>query len=465
MGFILWPDDSDNLNINVFTLTDFPIMVGQVQLPANDNQISFSLPTDKPYTHLVDNIPFKTTSTNEYSEIRVRSSLIQVVAQWDFTTGILVKGWDSTTENDYATASSANDPEANDLYRQQHKFEHVFKTLLIDPKWDGTIDNENVLPIALDDGTVTTDVSQLPKGQTQPPYWGFNKRLSRTLPFLTGFDYSVYPPADTGTEATDEDLAVKYEYVPCMVLYQDKANGDAHTADNKWHMIEKLDATNEDLAGIRHKPLDNAFGVQLEHSPNHYMALGTWANDSPGDTNTEPEIDYRNCYVIGMFESDVRQQIAIQTGLDTPRNLLVDVESAKYVMCCKNQVVGLDPTGGLQLIADDPDALVIHDDNDQDHGSTLQAIATQLAAWYAYPRQAIEIPIKTLGWFADVGALLTSIDMIDSSTPVGTPVTSVHMDFDSGHTVIKTAYHELDFTSLTGRKEDFGMGADVESDD
>jgi hypothetical protein len=62
-----------------------------------------------------------------------------------------------------------------------------------------------------------------------------------------------------------------------------------------------------------------------------------------------------------------------------------------------------------------------------------------------------------------VGSLLTSINMMDSSTQIGTPITSVEMDFDSGHTMIKTSYHELDFKSMTGRREDFGM-TDVEED-
>ena len=449
VGFYLDVQDDDTININVFTLTDFDIQVGSKTLPANDNQINLTFPSDPPFNHLVDDVPFTTSTHNLYSQIIVRGARIKMVAPFGYQQAPLINGWTEDAQNDYLNATNStdqSDPDANDKYRSREElFGDVFRSYWVDPEWDGTDENgDNMLPIPQDDGSVSLDTDD-----GDPVWWGFQKTFSRTLPFKRMVDYSQSPPTDARP-----DTAVA-EFQPMLVLYFDEDDGDSHTADQQWHQLDLLNFTNDELPNLASHPLNNQLGFRVSHTPNHYFALNHF-NDNSSDpnmnanpTNHEPEIDFENMMVVAMAETDARARIVLNNpNVFVDRPLHLDINSARYIYAVPDCPIGvMDDGTDLKTIDDDERVLI--DDTD-----VLQTIACELAGWFSSPRQAIQITAKQPGYYADLGAFLVSLSGINSQTQVGTVITSLDTDLVRQRTTLRTSYLELDYVKLLGRAED-----------
>lgn len=436
LGFCVEVAQDDTILIRVVSLSDFEITVGDTTLPANNNPVSFTIPETNPDQHLVGDVPFRVTAAQQVSEIRVRGSLIKCVADFSFSYDNLTEGWEDSFEDEYVSAVDESDEDANDYFRQQDKFDEVFRKYIVPLEWEGTSDGQPILPTPQDDGTVEIE--------DEPEVFRFNKRFLRVLPFKKGIDYSVSPPEDNNPE----NVEPSFHAMACY--YFDDVDGELHTKDDKFHKLEDLDVSNEDLKGCSFGPLDNDFGFVVHSSPNHYVANNDgW--DGAAATKTEPELDYTKFLFVAMFDTDKRQQIVLRADSDNGRKLVVDVDAARYIYAAPQTCVGLDQDG---------QRLEIHADNEvlEDDQELLEAVASQVLAWYGRKRQAIEIPIRQIGYFVDLGAMLTSVNFFQVQEPINTPITSIECDFLRGETIVKTSYSELDFVSLTPKAEDWDAG-------
>jgi hypothetical protein len=432
----------NTVNIVVFTNTEFPISVGEQKLPANTNQTALELPSDYPYSHLVSDVPFLTTSANTFDKIIVQGNRIQMMGIFSFYDGTLTKGWNDDIETEYKNAAGT-DETANDIFREADHYDSVFTTFKVPRTWDFTLGNgagtaatkQNVAPNPQEDGNIRFD--------TPGAYWIGQKHFERALPLRVDFDYTLNPPKDNTVAGTED------EWMLPLVWMFDAYSGPNHTRDNKWHAVWKQHATNQDLKNITVHLLDNELGFRLEVSPKHYLALNHWTGAQQG--SVEPEIDYTTLAITAAFKTDQRQKIVMynQSGqTEAMKTLTLTIEHAEcWLAASPDTPVGIDTKGNPLLI--NGDNLILRNDV-----SLLKAVAALASAWYGVKRQAVEIPIHSVGMYCELGTLLTSISSIYQRESVHTVVTRRHVDFKSRQTVISTGYHEMDFAQFAGKLRD-----------
>lgn len=431
-------DSSQEVYINVFTLTDTPITLGATTIPANQNLISFSYPTNFPFTHATGDVPFRTTSANTFDKLIIQGQRIKVVSVFSYKDNTLIEGWDTSTLQGAYVTSLGTDPIKNDRARAKNAYENVFTRHIVPRTWNwqtGAGDGskpvqDNLAPTCKKDGTV--DFSK-PAG-----FWNGTNQLERQLPLKQGMDYTTYPPTNTDTDNDDPD------FQPMFVAVYDNQNGAVHTADNKWHLIHKLQAANTTLHDSSVHNLDNELGFRLVASPNHYFALGHW--NSPGATNVSPELDYKQLLVTAAFRTAQRQRITVTNPVQTENTKVkvLTIDNAEYWTVSANAPIAIDDNGNLQTINVQNGVL-------RNDIALLQAVAATASAWYFSKRQAVEIPIKQIGLYVALGAFLKSISSFNGVEVVRTPVSGITIDFQGNTTTITTAYHELDFTSFARR--------------
>jgi hypothetical protein len=84
-------------------------------------------------------------------------------------------------------------------------------------------------------------------------------------------------------------------------------------------------------------------------------------------------------------------------------------------------------------------ANVVRDDTDR-----LRQVAAYLRWWFSKRRQAVTIPLKLPGKYAEPGMLITAITTAWTVEPINAIITSRTVDFEAGRTEITTGYLELD---------------------
>jgi hypothetical protein len=432
------------VELRINSITEFSIQTGALTLPANNNQTSFSTPTQYPFSHMVDDIEFATCATQQYTKIIVQGARVLVCGTWAFHDSTLTYGWSLTREDEYIHASNTDDVEANDLFRAADKYESVFTHFRVPKNWDGKLGNgqsnpkNNAVPVALDNGTVKMADAE------NPQFWIGDKVFERELPLREQTDYSI------GSEPGDlNPLLDDKEFQPLIVIIKDIDNlGEpTHEPDGKYHLIEKLHQTNQELKDIGSvTPLDKTMGVKLSVNPNHYLALGYWGAAEPS-TDTA-ELNWEELIVTAAYKSDARQRIVLygQPQSETENVLTITLDHAQYWVADKQTVVGVTTTGSLQHISEEAPMWILRNDL-----TKLQATASLCSAWYGRQRQACTIPIKQIGVYVSLGALLTSITSAYNSEQIYTVVTGRKIDYQGSTTSIVTGYSDLDFERIGGK--------------
>lgn len=445
LGFFFWTSserqqqDTKPVKIVVYTITDFPITFGSINIPANANQVQFNLPTQFPFNHMVEDVNLGSTSENTYDIIEVLGERIKVMGTFghdDFLQG----GWNilGSLNQDYKDANGINaDEKENDMYRSATKFDDIYITHKVIKNWDWTVwdgqnggrhtNKESVAPKVKDDGSVEFD-------DETSDFWNSHKSFERTLPMQSGIDYTVSPPVDNNPDDAEPD------FVKFMVMIKDDTEGDVHSKSDKYHFVDKLHDSNKALNNISVTLLDNELGFRLGATPKHYLALNNW--NANGPTQVEPELDYEKLICTGFIKTDHKLKVVVRFTDRDVRIRTIQISGAEYWYSPNDQtVIGIDTDGDLIYNA----VSVFRDDSD-----TLRSVAALAYIWYGKTRQAVEIPIKQLGRYVELGSLLTKINTAFSNESVRTVVTSRELDYRNDRTVIKTGYFDLDFQTLAG---------------
>lgn len=465
------PGDRDNperFMLEVFSLCDQPIACGEITLPANPNQVKFTLPTGFPYTHLVDPLTFRIISMNRYDSVEARSAPIRIMISHrvansnepeDTDVSDLVRHWTTDMQDDYAVGvdTGPQDEVIQDAYRSQDQFKTVYRYFKVKTNWDGRAkhiagitsgDPECLIPYPQPDGTVKWD--------PDAGYFSrYGKEFAKDTFLKTGVDYTTYPPTDSNP------VNANVGYQPMMAFYFDTVcvedGGDGtpidpenHDPTERWYRIEKLQEgfPDDSISGGSLRPLDREMGVEIHFGgkPNHYFALGTF--NLPGDnedTTVDPEFDYRQLVITACYETDAKMFVQMKlnntdgTKDELTNPLVIECRDCEYWYASRYAVIDIRPDGkDLKQVA--YAGLEIRNDR-----TKLQAICAFAAAWYGVDRQAVKIPIKQVGSFVELGTMLTGIDVVRGMVPVRTVVTAKECILSQPQmTTIETGYVALD---------------------
>lgn len=456
--------DPDRILVDVFTLIDQDVKVGNRTFPKNGNQEPFEFGDSFPKSALLGNMVIRTTSINTYDIIEVRGAKIKVAFNLgfggSFNSATLTQGWTEGIETEYIDAEGAenpNDATEADRLRHSDRYNGVYRHFIIPPafNWevgDGTHDCEtwtNIAPIPKRDGSVSFNVDDEDEDEGLYLHRSlYGKEFYRDLPFEKGKNYSV---AKVGALPQDNNADGSVpEYVPMFAWIYDNVDGPNHgPATNKYVMLDKLTKEWPDagLTDMHVRAVDREMGIEITGPLNHYMAINDFDAEAH-PTNVLPEFDFRTLGAVVFVETDAHLRVKIEFVDESgevdelARTLVVDNPACEYWYAHKDTVV--DIVGG-KLIRVHPDNQVVRDDSDK-----LRAIAEMYAAWYNRKRTAIHIPISEIGVFYEVGTFITTIDALEDAPEVNTVVTAIRWDFDNQQTEIETAYLQLDGSTIVG---------------
>lgn len=427
-GLVFYPyvSSEDKVVLRVTSMVAQPIVFGGGTLPANPTQIQFTLPVGGVDAHIPLDVSCRFTSLARYDEIIIRGNRVLVMFTLSYADGTLQKGWKADLEAAYRSGGGGADEKAQDAYRTQFRFEDVWRLHVVPRAWNGHVrdgvgegQGRPVAPTANDDGTL--DFEQL------GPFWRDYKLFESQLPIEKGKRYDVDPIVDetpTGEER---------EFRPILAAINDVYDGAQHKAANRFIRLDRLGYNQSGLKNCTPQTSDRALGIRLNADPGHYFAGAAW--DASNKTEILPELDYTNLLATVAMTTDVRPNIRIPLGANATENekvKIIDVE-ADFWYAVPLTVVDVDADGNLVRIADENLAIL-------DEREKLEAHAAYAQAWYSVERQAVSIPLQTLGVFVELGSYLTGISNVYMWLPVNTVVTAVEWDFPGDGTRIETGF-------------------------
>lgn len=430
-------DADQTVEVVVYSISEKAYSYGAYELPPNDNQIFFALPGDST-GHLIGEIPFRNTATTQYDVIEVVGKRLLCAATWSVRDVNLDKGWTTEEETAYKLGIS-DDEEENDQLRSSDAFAAVYSRFVVERAWNGMNASGNgeperiTIPKPLKDGEYDTEE----RGE----FWNAYKSFERDTPFLDGLDY-------TQNEIPTNNNDYELDYRPMLVAA--KWRGYENNEEIRYAILDRLSDVDESLQNGHYRPLDADLGFEVKFTPRHFLAKTHWEDAMP--SLYDPVLDWETLLVTAAVESDDPPKITLerQNGntAEVEKKLRIDVPGCEYWYVNPKTVVDVDYLGERVIYLDgeaddNPELRWLRKDKDK-----LEAVASFAAAWYGPRRQAIQIPIKLLGFFVPLGSLLTDIRGVFGVEPVRTPITAKLWDFQRDLTLIETGYAELDYVGL-----------------
>lgn len=430
--------------INVDSVSDVALSYGIGKIPANSNQVDFTVPTAYPHTHLLDSVPFHTNAINTVDRVEVWGEPVMVFGTFGYRDGTLVKGWNSSIETDYKTALGSNAKE-NDIYRSEQKFRDVFTKFVVPEDWghdlgetDGDPDGptNNVAPTIKDDGSL--DIA------TKAGYFNQGMRFEDYIPLYEGWDYRVDPPTDLTAFGQNQ------EYRPIFAVIKDTVQGWMHKpATDGWCFLDRISEypSLKYLKNVNARALTNQLGVQLDASPNHYMA-NTSINHGVARSETQPELNYQDLVVSLFWKTSERFKIVIknpaaeegQSDDSTFKTGRIKIIRTPFELwyAAPRTVIDVDQNQDLVFLPDSYTTL-------RDEREQMERWVAFVKAWYGRKRQATTIGIDQIGIYVPLMAMIKEIKTIQGNEPIRTVVSSRVIDFANNKTILSTGWGNADF--------------------
>lgn len=424
LGFVVEPNDTESeINIRVFTIVDEDVTVGGRTIPANDNQIPFTMPNTFPETHLLEPIPITKTTAHVYDVIEVRGERMLAcgtVSHYDDRLQLPTKQQEKT---DYFNADEEG--------RHADRFIGTWTKHIFHPNWNYNFtqildvnSDDSWLLRCDEDGNVTAGGGKI---------WYDNIRIERSLPFKKGWDYTQVPPRNNNEDSD------KPEFLPLQIFA--KLPADVMQA-GKWRMVERLGDGDTGLPSCNTRVLDTTAGFELHCAPRHIWAVDDWPKDADGGfRNVEypPRMSYKDVAATVAIRTNHRLMVSAEITAGVPhearRTLVINCPGAEYWYAVRGTVVDVEG-GALRRIADGN--RVLRDDSD-----ILRSILAFAVAWYERDRQSITLNIKEVDNHAPLGSLITSIEG-QYQEDVNTILSSIETDFESRTMKYQTGWGEFD---------------------
>ncbi len=389
---------SDGYQIYVYALLGEDLTINGVTYPKNPNTLTVKRDDQLFFTeaHLVE------STARRVDKIRVMGKRIVVCGTLAATANdpTLVPKWSATLEADYIADTGA-DIDETDRRKNKDKYRDVYRKFGAPVDWD--LDGSTI-PTAHIPGSWAkecgTDGTLSSGGQ-------FQNLVRHTLnftPLREGFDYSTNPPTDTTLADSEPEFKPPIAWV---VDPEPDGGGDPVYVQC-------------DLVGMHIHSSPHDWGLFVEASPNHLLALNNFTNSA--DVTISPKYDYNTLVATIAIPVDHR----IQLGYDVPTALaagdgsimtVVD-EGAELWVILESTAYDVDDDGTLLFT---PSEMIVRDDTDR-----LALALTGLVARYINERVKARLVFKgfqPLGGL--IGNILSVVQQGDEITNIGGPVTSV----------------------------------------
>jgi hypothetical protein len=422
-------DEQAGVEIVVFTLTNTPITVGPRTLPANDQQITFTIPGTLPEDHLVEPIQFTKTTAAVYDVVEARGERMMIAMSASSTPGepddFLFEHGSFLEKLNYHTATDAE--------RSADKYENIWSQYGAHHRLGietvnrifGFACGEAPRLVCDFDGNVETRADEV---------YGESFIFERTLPFRKRHNYVASPPQPDDADKPNMEMR------PIMVFVKlpiDVPDG------GQWRLVDRLSEGGTGLPNCHVRTWDVLPGFTISCSPPHLFGNdGFWPKDAKGaflNVSTPPRLDPRQVGATFAWRGDKRLKVVrkIDQAFETEaeRRLIIEVPGAEYWYALRATVVDVE---GGNLFRIHPDNRVLRDDSD-----ILRGIAAFAQAWYQVQRQTVRITLKKVDNFAVLGSLLTTISG-QYNESVNTVISSVETDFRSSTMEYQTGWGEFD---------------------
>lgn len=406
--------------IHVFALSSTESSFAGFTLPRNMNRFSIDVASE-PYVTRTEVV---STLDQQYDRINVVGARMVVAFSLfaeQYESGTAVSKWSDALEALYkaGTGNSSDEPEKHDKARESSFFDPVYAWFGAPVDWDMN-GGDAIGPHINDDGELIWSADTL------PDYQSVVRRTMTELPLREGFDYSVDPPIDHNPLDVYPNLQR-----PRAWFYS--------LQDDKWKEAQF------GIASVR--ALDDDWGLSIEASPNHRIALSYFDLDvdkSAFDPNGEGVDQYErfNCEsAMAMtlaYETDQRLRLRheITSGAEQIGNeITISVPDAELWVLSKGTVVGVDVSNGELITVDEPRVLR----NDLDR---LKMVMAGAISRYKLARARAEITYQ--GLWPHTGLLGQVLDVIEQAGDteyIDAPVTSVEwISGDQPITVIRAGF-------------------------
>lgn len=409
----------DGFDIFVFTLNTEDITFGEVTIPANPDTVNIERASQLDLIEISTN----TIRDNRVDSVRVLGARVLIchslsaVGVGEFSgddslnTGDLVRRWSDDDLAAYlaGTGDPTDDADQHDKAREVNKFKPVFQAFGVPLPWD--MRGGDLAPFIGLDGNIDDDLSPA----------DFQSSIRGTLsglPLKRNWDYT-----DEDGPIDNNDVDVDPEFLPPMAFIF-SSDDDSDPSNPRYVECDR--------EGIHVRTPHNDWGIIVETSPNHRLALNH--NFGPGSTEEDttmhdPVFDYESLIATIARESDQR----LIFGVDLPDDAKIgdgsiyahEIEDAELWLLAPNTVVGVDADGTLLKSPDQ--WTVLRNDTDR-----LAFTAAGLVSRFLNDRVRGRMVLKGhRGWADLLGELLLVVDEAGSFTSVGSPITSMEWAMNS----------------------------------
>lgn len=450
--FEIKPHENGKVYVWIQTIADRPISYGASVLPANNFQIPFVVPEVYPVSHWVDTFAFRRMTTTRWDKIEIYGERIKVTGTFSQADSTLTNFWMAEEQRKYDVAKGPGFAlvDQNKHFRSRDQFRDVYTALRVPYEWNwdvrdgtGNGDKYNLALRCRFNGTFSPD----PKDKSA--MYNAEKQFLRDTPFEVGTDYSVVPPT------TDKTPAEEIEYVPLLVAVKDKDWTNAthptfnktHRATERYYLVDRLnEAAPQALTACHVHSMDKWLGIRLGVTPRHYFAgpqFGQTVVD-PGKTDEVPELNWQEIVVTGTIVADERMRITLERqGVNpntTQKVVVIHVPGAEYWYAAPGTIFDISDEGSLKRV--NYLNRVLRNDVGE-----LRATAAFASAWYGRTRQCITIPIKRIGRYVELGAMLNFFSMASGIEAIRTVISARTIQYKQGSesTTFETGWGAMDF--------------------
>lgn len=393
--------ETTGFEIFVFALAAGEQSYGGVTLPVNPRTVEIrrSQSADAPIVRI--------SRSAEHSVGRVEIFGARLVCCKTLETVIdLVNKWPAALEWDYnaGTGMADDSEEEHDAARRADRLRAVWRNFGAPADWDRW-------------GALTAPALTFREGRLElvnasgqgAPFQNDLRETLTFLPFKTGMDYSVDPPADsTGGDPRDPYLSPN-----AWLLDEERMEEEAELGPPG----EKYIAA--DQAGMNVSALLDEWGLSVSASPAHLLGKGSFT----GESGTEPLYDWQDMKMTVAFHTDQRLKLVFErVGGSRPQDGTVTMieEDAEFWFAVPGTVFAVDRYGVLQRTPLGK-YMVLRDDSPRLFMQMAGAVAR-----YFYPRARADVSMSGLFPYSRLlGQILTIIEEGGDLRSIGAPITTV----------------------------------------
>lgn len=421
---------ADTMRIVVFTVLGAAITVGTARLPANANATDLDLKRTTPAA----DVGLELTDTSRFGKIIVEGERILSCATFRFgeTPPTLEAGWTLAEQTAFiagiTTPPVPESTDPHDAFREQPRFQNVFRAYRVPSDWDGTVnDGKSAVPHCNPATGLVGVMKTGEDGEQTDNFVPFFRRVGRR------FENFIPIPEPETTAITGR---AERDWLRPFVLFTD--------------VRDRLIMGHGSQIGGFLQLLERDWGVYVGC---HGAKLAR--NFLLIKSGIVPVAAYSSAIVTAAFRTDERLRLEINLqqsdrgneqenepdAIAADMTLRIRVPEAEAWHVTPGTIVGVDAANQPILHAGG----LVRDDSE-----LLRTIAATAQAWYGKPRRALTVTLTALETGYAVGTLIKKVRELPETTAapatkeVNGVVTEVVIDLERQTTTIRTDFAELD---------------------